>query len=128
MRQWGRKLQARFLPACIPASLHPLLFSMELKSILESILFSAQKPLSLKELREIFASAVEHAEGNEVARSLKKVPEAQLASSLEELSKDYEGANRSYRLACVAGSWQFVTLPGFAPWLKALVGHKLRPP
>ena len=28
----------------------------------------------------------------------------------------------------MAGSWQFVTQPEYAPWLKALVGHKLRPP
>ena len=32
---------------------------MELKHILEAILFSAQKPVSLKELRDIFASAAE---------------------------------------------------------------------
>ena len=32
---------------------------MELKFILEALLFSAQKPLSVKELREVFASAVE---------------------------------------------------------------------
>jgi len=100
---------------------------MELKSILEAVLFSAQKPLSLKEMRDVFASAVEHADGNEVARSLKKVSEERLSSSLEELSKDYESRGGSYRLACVAGSWQFVTQPEFAPWLKALVGHKLRP-
>src|SRR5712691_2676278 len=102
--------------------------SMELKSILEAVLFSAQKPLSLKELRDVFATAVEHAEGNEIARSLKKVKEAQLTATLEELAKEHEAANRSYRLACVAGSWQFVTQPEYAPWLKALVGHKLRPP
>jgi segregation and condensation protein B len=101
---------------------------MELKLILESILFSAQKPMSLKELREVFASAVEHAEGDETARGLKKVKEDQLTSSLEELAKDHEAAGRSYRLVCVAGSWQFVTQPEFAPWLKALVGHRLRPP
>ncbi len=101
---------------------------MELKSILEAILFSAQKPLSLKELRDVFATAVEHAEGNEIARSLKKVKEAQLTATLEELAKEHDAANRSYRLACVAGCWQFVTQPEFAPWLKALVGHKLRPP
>jgi segregation and condensation protein B len=28
----------------------------------------------------------------------------------------------------VAGAWQFVTQPEYAPWLKALVGHKARPP
>ena len=32
---------------------------MELKSILESLLFSAQKPLSVKELREVLANAAE---------------------------------------------------------------------
>jgi segregation and condensation protein B len=101
---------------------------MELKSIVEAILFSAQKPLSLKEMRDVFSSAVEYADRDETARSLKKVSEDQLARSLDELSKDYEEFGRSYRLACVAGAWQFVTQPEFAPWLKALVGHKLRPP
>jgi len=101
---------------------------MDLKYILEAILFSAQKPLSLKELREVFSSAVEHAEGNETARGLKKVKEEQLHGALEELAKEHEAANRSYRLACVAGAWQFVTQPEYAPWLKALVGHKSRPP
>src|SRR5512140_2857376 len=101
---------------------------MELKFILEAILFSAQKPLSLKELRDVFAGAVEHAEGNESVRALKKVKEDQLVAALEELSKEHETAARTYRLACVAGSWQFVTQPEYAPWLKALVGHKARPP
>ena len=97
---------------------------MELKSILESILFSAQKPLSLKELRDIFAGAVEHAEGNETVRGLKKVKEDQLTAALEELVKEHEAANRTYRLVCVAGSWQFVTQPDYAPWRTRLVTHQ----
>lgn len=101
---------------------------MDLKFILEAVLFSAQKPLSLKELRDVFAGAVEHAEGNEVARGLKKVKEEQLTAALEELAREHETAGRSYRLVCVAGSWQFVTQPEYAPWLKALVGHRSRPP
>jgi segregation and condensation protein B len=101
---------------------------MDLKFILEAILFSAQKPLSLKELREVFAGAVEHAEGNETVRGLKKVKEEQLTAALEELAREHEAANRTFRLVCVAGSWQFVTQPDYAPWLKALVGHKARPP
>lgn len=101
---------------------------MELKFILEAVLFSAQKPLSLKELREVFAGAVEHAEGDETARGLRKVKEEQLTAALEELAREHEAAGRSYRLVCVAGSWQFVTQPEYAPWLKALVGHKARPP
>jgi segregation and condensation protein B len=101
---------------------------MELKHILEAILFSAQKALSLKELRDVFAAAVEHAEGDETVRGLKKVKEPELTVALEELARDHDAAKRSFRLVCVAGSWQFVTEPEYAPWLKALVGHKPRPP
>jgi segregation and condensation protein B len=101
---------------------------MELKMILEAVLFSAQKPLSVKEIRDVFATAPDHAEGDETVRGLKKVKESQVSSALEELARDHDLAARSYRLACVAGSWQFVTQPGYAPWLKALVGHRSRPP
>ena len=101
--------------------------SMELKFILEAILFSAQKPLSLKELRDVFAAAAEYAEGDETVRALKKVKEGELTAALEELARDQAEAKRSYRLACVAGAWQFVTEPEYAPWLKALVGHKAPP-
>jgi segregation and condensation protein B len=101
---------------------------MELRFILEAILFSAQKPLSLKEIREVFAGAPEHAEGDETARQLKRIKEDDLRAPLEDLAREHEQAGRSFRLACVAGSWQFVTQPEYAPWLKALVGHKARPP
>ena len=101
---------------------------MELKLILEAILFSAQKPLSLKELRDVFAAAAEYADGDETVRALKKVKESELTAALEQLAKDQADAQRSYRLACVAGSWQFVTQPEYAPWVIALVGLKARPP
>lgn len=101
---------------------------MELKFILESILFSAQKPMSVDELRDVFSRAPEHAEGDETVRGLKKVKADAVTAALEDLAREHETAGRSYRLACVAGSWQFVTQPEYAPWLKALVGHKARPP
>lgn len=101
---------------------------MELKFILEALLFSAQKPLSMKEIRDVFAAAPEHAEGDPTVRGLKKVKEEELNTALEELAREHEQAGRSYRLVCVAGAWQFVTEPQYAPWLKALVGHKARPP
>ena len=101
---------------------------MELKLILEALLFSAQKPLSLKEMRDVFASAVEHATDDTSVQALKKVKESELTLTLEELAREHEQAQRSYRLTCVAGAWQFVTQPEYAPWLKALVGHRLRPP
>src|SRR5262245_4110500 len=100
---------------------------MELKFILESILFSAQKPLSPAELRTVLAAAAEHA-GAETAKALKKVKLEELNAALEQLAREHEAACRSYRLVCVAGSWQFVSQPEYAPWLRALVGEKIRPP
>jgi segregation and condensation protein B len=101
---------------------------MELKLILESLLFSAQKPLSVKELREVFTNAAEQDDADATVKSLAKVKEGEVTKALEQLAQEHEAGARSYRLACVAGSWQFVTQPDFAPWLKALVGVKARPP
>ena len=101
---------------------------MELKFILESLLFSAQKPMNTKELRELFVAAAGQPEGGEAAKSFKTVKEPELIAALEQLAREHAEAKRSYRLVCVAGAWQFVTEPEYAPWLKALVGQKLRPP
>jgi len=101
---------------------------MELKLILESLLFSAQKPLSVKELREVLAAAADAEGADAIAKSLGKPKETEVTLALEELARDHETGARSYRLACVAGSWQFVSQPDYAPWLRALVGLKARPP
>ncbi len=99
---------------------------MELKYILEAILITAQKPQSPKELRDLLNTAAEQSEDG-VARPFKKVKEEALVAALEELLREHETAGRSYRLACVAGAWQFVSQPEYAPWIKALVGEKNRP-
>jgi segregation and condensation protein B len=100
---------------------------MELKLILESILFSSQKPLTPQELRAILATAAEQC-SDEPVRALKKTPAESVTAALEELQRELDQAHLSYRLACVAGAWQFVSQPEFAPWLKALHGQKARSP
>ncbi len=100
---------------------------MELKFILESLLFSAQKPMSVKELREVVFNAATAEDADEAAQPFKKTRDEDLTAALEELVREHETAARSYRLACVAGAWQFVTQPEFSPWLKTLVGVKTRP-
>jgi len=99
---------------------------MELKFILESILFSAQQPLSPKELRDLLATAAEHDEEG-TAKPFKKTSADAISTALEELAREHNDAARSYRLVCVAGSWQFASEPEYAPWIKALVGHRNRP-
>jgi segregation and condensation protein B len=101
---------------------------MELKFILESLLFSAQKPMTVRELREVLAGAAGAEDADETAKSLKKTKDEEITAALELLAADHVAAARSYRLVCVAGSWQFVTQPEFSPWLRSLLGVKARPP
>jgi segregation and condensation protein B len=97
---------------------------MELKFILESILFSSQEPLSPKGLRDLLTGA---AEQFEEARPFKKAKVEEISLALDQLAAEHEQAGRSYRLACVAGNWQFFSQPEYAPWVKTLVGEKQRP-
>ena len=98
-----------------------------LKLVLESLLFSAQKPLTTKELRDFLNQAAQDETAPEAA-AYKKAKDQDIQEALADLEKDHETAGRSYRLACVGGAWQFATQPEFAPWLRALLGKKARPP
>jgi segregation and condensation protein B len=100
---------------------------MELKFILESLLFSAQKPVSVKDLRDLLATAAEAEDADAAVKAFKKTKDDDVIAALETLAREHAAAGRSYRLACVAGAWQFVTQPEYAPWLRALVGVKARP-
>ena len=100
---------------------------MELKFILESILFSAQKPMTWRELRDLLVAAAAEENSDPAAKPFKKTKEEDISAALEQLAADHEAAARSYRLVCVAGAWQFASQPEYAPWLKALVGVKARP-
>jgi segregation and condensation protein B len=82
----------------------------------------------VKEIRDVLANAAEQEDADATVKALKKTREDDVTAALDQLIKEHETAQRSYRLACVAGAWQFVTQPEFSPWLKALVGVKARPP
>jgi segregation and condensation protein B len=99
---------------------------MDLPLILESILFASQKPLSVRELRDLLNTAAEKTD-DPVVKEYKKIKEEPVLEALASVEKFYNEANRSYRLACIAGSWQFVSHAEYAPWLKALLGEKNRP-
>ena len=98
---------------------------MELKFILEAILFSAQQPLSAKAIRDLLVQAAEQPD-EPSTRAFKKTPLENITQALTQLAEEHEQAQRSYRLVCVAEAWQFVSQPEYAPWIKALVGHKNR--
>ena len=101
---------------------------MELKFILESILFTSQKPLSPAEIRDLMKKAAEFSEDEPAAKDFAKTKVNAIEDALVELQKEHDEAGRTFRLVCVAGAWQFASQPEYSPWIKALVGQKPRPP
>jgi len=100
---------------------------MDLKFVLESLLFAAQKPLSPMELRDILNRAAQEENAIEPVRALLKLDIERILESLKALEEEHRTAGRSYRLVCVAGAWQFVNEPDYGPWLRAFLGVKNRP-
>ncbi|NQU10033.1 SMC-Scp complex subunit ScpB [bacterium] len=104
---------------------------MELKHILEALLFAAERPLTTKELRAIFTEAADEEKTGTLA-PFRGVKETQLSTALGELRAEYDTQQRSFQLAEVAGGWRLVSRSEYAPWLKKLLDetrpHRLTPP
>jgi segregation and condensation protein B len=76
----------------------------ELQAILESLLFVSHAPLSVDRL----AGVVEGVSKSEVKQALRR------------LQDSYETAGRGLQIVEVAGGFQMVTRPDYAPWVKRL--------
>ena len=105
--------------------------TLELKKIIEAMLFAAERPLTTKEMRAIFAEATDEEQPG-VAEVFRNVREAQLAGVLEELKIECDLQQHSYQLVEIAGGWRFVSRAPYAPWLKKLLDearpHRLSQP
>jgi len=84
--------------------------------------------MSIGELRTLLRETPEKLPDEPQTGEYAKATARAVEKALEELAVEHDAADRSYRLACVGGNWQFVTKPDFAPWLQVLVGAKPRPP
>ena len=93
---------------------------MNLKSIIEALLFASHKPLSPQEIRAVLAADTEDKSGA-TAAPLKRVKEAEIAGAIEQLKVDYIQSDRSFTIAEVAGGFQLVSRAEYAPWLKKLL-------
>jgi segregation and condensation protein B len=93
---------------------------MTLTKVVEALLFSTQKPLSIHEM----ATAIRDAGGqgpaaagpNEFAR----VTEAEVAGALEQLKVEYIEQERAFQLNERAEGWQLATDPKYAAWVRQL--------
>ena len=91
---------------------------MELTKVIEALLFSAQKPLTPRELLAAVKGAGEDDElaPNEFART----NEAEVAAALEQLKIEYIGQQRAFQLLEKADGWQFASEPAYARWVRQL--------
>jgi segregation and condensation protein B len=91
---------------------------MTLDKVIEALLFSAQKPLSIREITTAIKSAEDPAAAgpNEFAR----VREAEVAAAIEQLKTEYVEQGRAFQLIEKAEGWQLATDPKYAPWVRQL--------
>ncbi|MDW8343023.1 MAG: SMC-Scp complex subunit ScpB [Verrucomicrobiae bacterium] len=104
---------------------------MELKHIIEALLFAADRPLTPRDIRRILAEARDE-ENPGVTESFRATREAAIAAALQELKVEWDTTQRSFELVEVGGGWRLVSRPEFAPWLAQLHGearpYRLSPP
>jgi segregation and condensation protein B len=91
---------------------------MTLTKVVEALLFSAQKPLSIREIATAIkgAGAEDELSPNQFAR----VREAEVAGALEQLKVEYIEQERGFQLNEKAEGWQLATDPKYAGWVRQL--------
>jgi segregation and condensation protein B len=91
---------------------------MTLPRVIEALLFSAQKPLSVRELAEAIrgAGAEDELSPNEFTR----VREAEVAAALEQLKIENIEQQRAFQLNEKAEGWQLASDPKYAQWVRRL--------
>ncbi|MEW6544218.1 MAG: SMC-Scp complex subunit ScpB [Nitrospirota bacterium] len=89
----------------------PAVEEREMCAILEALLFVSQGPLTVERMASV----------------LEGVPKAELRQALKRMQEEYEAAGRSLQLVEIAGGFQLVTRPDYAPWIKRLEKAKAAP-
>src|SRR5207249_8674708 len=93
--------------------------SMTLSRVIEALLFSAQKPLSIREI----ATAIKGAEDDPAGarpNEFSRVRETEVAATLEQLKIEYIEQQRAFQLMEKAEGWQLATDPQCAQWVRQL--------
>src|SRR5438552_4075011 len=89
---------------------------MTLSRVIEALLFSAQKPLSIREI----TTAIKSAEGDDSPNEFARVREAEVAAAIEQLKTEYVEQGRAFQLIEKAEGWQLATDPKYASWVRQL--------
>jgi segregation and condensation protein B len=91
---------------------------MKLTLVIEALLFSAQKPLTARELVAAIRGA--GAEDEFTPNEFAKTTEPEVAAALEQLRIEYVEQQRAFQLLEKAEGWQLTSDPQFARWVRQL--------
>lgn len=75
-----------------------------LARLVEALLFATDEPISARRLTAV----------------IEDVTPARVEGAIETLNADYLREDRAFRIREIAGGWQIVTRPEFAPWVSRL--------
>jgi segregation and condensation protein B len=92
---------------------------MSLTRVIEALLFSAQKPLSIREITAAIKGAEEDP-ASETPNEFARVKDAEVAAALEQLKLEYIQQNHAFQLVEKTDGWQLATDPAFAKWVRQL--------
>lgn len=89
-----------------------------LKKIVEVLIFSSDRPLSLKQMKDII--------NDEKAETGLTADIRNIEKAVNELVEKYSGDDYAFSLVQVAGAYRFATRRNYAPWLAKLNKEKLK--
>jgi len=75
-----------------------------IKKVIEALLFVSEKPVTTDEIKQV----------------LDGMEEEKIKEAINELREDYEKQERSFAVVELAGGYQIITKPEFAPWVSKL--------
>ena len=79
-----------------------------IKSVIEAVLFSSDKPILIEQIRNIFTD----------------LETSEIRNILEELKREFENENRGVRIVEIAGGFQMVTALNISSYLKKFYKQK----
>jgi segregation and condensation protein B len=91
---------------------------MNLTRVIEALFFSAQKPLSTKEIADALRNA--GTEGEFSLNEFASVRPAEVAAAIEQLKIEYIQDERGFQLVEKADGWQLASDPKYAQWVRGL--------
>jgi segregation and condensation protein B len=84
------------------------------KALVEALIFAAEEPLSLNQIRSIYQG------GNLRNDESKQIEPETIRQIVTDLNKEYSRQDRPYRIVQIAGGYQFATSSEYAEWLGKL--------